>query len=341
MKNDFALIIGINDYTPTNANGLKTLGGAINDANYFEEWILSSKGADVPAENCRKIISNPSPLAPIQKQIDDAFLEIEDLIIKNARVARRFYFYFAGHGVGLTNSANEVALCLANWSERRRHEALGAELYKDIFKQYGYFEEIVFILDCCRNSKINIKPAGPSFSPILASPNAGKTKLFAAYATQYQDQSFEAEQENSEMRGVFTKVLLDGLKGDVPNNKGVITADGLRDYLEKQVPIEAQKKGFKQIPQINSESFTSDAPFTLLVDYKVQNTVCHIVFSDARTGTIELFDDSGIIERFDAGKLKTVDVLLSNGCYLLRDSQLDKMQPIYILQSNKEIYVNF
>ena len=340
MKNDFALIIGINDYTPTNANGLKTLGGAINDANYFEEWILSSKGADVPIENCRKIISNPSPLAPIQKQIDDAFLEIEDLIITNAKVARRFYFYFAGHGVGLMNSANEVALCLANWSERRRHEALGAEIYKDIFQQYGYFEEIIFILDCCRNSKININPASPSFSPIMPGLHSGKTRVFAAYATQYQDQSFEAAQENSEMRGIFTKVLLDALNGDAPSEDGVITAAGLKDYLEKKVQSEAQIKGFKQIPQINN-AFLNDAPFITLFDKKSDNTMCFISFNPTRNNDVELIDNWKVLETFDATKSKEIQIALPKGLYLLKDTITGDEKGINVSPSKTEIYVEF
>lgn len=341
MKEDFALIIGINDYTPPNSSGLRTLGGAINDANHFEEWILSEKGGNVPLGNCKKITSKSTPLAPIQQQIDDAYLEIDELIKKSGGMARRFYFYFAGHGVGLMNATKEIALCLANWSERRRHDALGAELYKDVFNQYGYFEEIIFILDCCRNTKININPAHPSFSPPMQGPNAGHTRLFAAYATQYQDQSFEAEEENSEMRGVFTKVFLDGLKGDAPNENGVISADGLKDYLMKQVPIEAQKRGFKQIPQIIVDSFTKETPFISLIGIKNEKTICNIIFSDTRKSTVELIDNSGVIQNYNADQQKNVQVSLSKGLYLLKDTVTDEKYPIQVSPSNTEINVKF
>lgn len=341
MKKDFALIIGINDYTHPDANGLRTLGGAIRDANDFEEWVLSKDGGNIPRKNCKKIISKTKPLKPIQKEIDDAYLKIDKIIGNGVGKARRFYFYFSGHGVGLMNEANEIALCLANWSEKRRHEALGAELYKKTIKQFGYFDEIIFILDCCRNTKVNINPAHPSFGDPMQDPNTGNTKLFTAYATQYQDQSFEAEEENSEMRGVFTKVLLNGLKGDAPNVNGIITADDLKDYLLKQTPIEAQKKGFKQIPQIIVDSFTKDTPFISLVNFQSNNITCYIIFSDARNGDIELIDNSGVINLYNASQQKNVQVSLSKGLYLLRDTITGDKYPIQVLPSNKEIHVNF
>lgn len=341
MDEDYALIIGINDYTPPDANGLRTLDGAIRDANDFEEWVLNPNGGNVPKQNCRKIISTTYPLKPIQKEIDDAYLELDKLIGDGVGHARRFYFYFSGHGVGLMNEANEIALCLANWSEKRRHEALGAELYKKTIKQSGYFDEIIFILDCCRNTKVNINPAHPSFGEPMQGPTAGNTKLFCAYATQYQDQSFEAEEENLEMRGVFTKVLLDGLKGDAPNENGIISADGLKDYLLRQTPIEAQKKGYKQIPQIIVDSFTRETPFISLVNFQSETITCFIVFSDNRNGNIELIDNSGVIESYNASQQKNVQVSLAKGLYLLRDTLTGDKYPLQILPSNREIHVDF
>ena len=51
MKEDYAIIIGINNYTPPTQKGLKTLQGAINDANKVEDWVSSATGGNVPASN--------------------------------------------------------------------------------------------------------------------------------------------------------------------------------------------------------------------------------------------------------------------------------------------------
>ena len=141
MKDDFAIIIGINDYTPPNQKGLKTLQGAVNDANRLEAWVASATGGNVPAGNIKKIISSPIPLKPLQDEIDDAFLEIETAIQANGGTARRLYFYFAGHGLGTLDNTANTALCLANWSENRRQSALSSEEYNFIMpngKEFSY-----------------------------------------------------------------------------------------------------------------------------------------------------------------------------------------------------------
>ena len=339
MKEDFALIIGINDYTPPAKNGLRTLRGAINDANHFEKWVKKTDGGNIPITNCFKIISKPNPLRPIQDEIDTAITNMIGLIKSKGGSAKRLYFYFAGHGLGSLDNISDTALCLANWSELRRNTALSSEAYKEAIRQFGYFEEIIFLTDCCRNAKINVKPMHPSFAPPMPSPAAGQTKLFVGYATQYQDQSFEIEVGSSEMRGVFTKVLIDGLNGAAANQNGIISADSLRDYLMLHTPVEAQKQGFKQIPEI-IHSFTSGPPLITLTNIQ-KNITCYIIFSNTRNNNVELIDSSGVINSFDASQRKNVQVILKKGLYLLKDTVTDEKYPIQVSPTNNEIHINF
>lgn len=340
MKEDFALIIGINDYTPPNKRGLRTLRGAINDANEFEKWVVKPDGGNVNPINCFKIVSKPNPLKPIQNEIDDAIIKMIQAIEEKADSARRLYFYFAGHGLGSMDNIADTALCLANWSELRRNTALSSEAYKNVIKNFGYFEEIIFIVDCCRNTKINIKPMHPSFAPPGISNLAGSTKTFIGYATQYQDQSFEVEVADSEMRGVFTKVLIDGLNGAAAKHNGDIDADSLRDYLTIQTPIEAQKQGYKQIPEI-IHSFTSAHPLISLLNIQTMNITCHIIFNGSRNNHVELIGNEGLIDSFDASAQKNVQVLLNKGLYLLRDTVTDEKHPFQVSPTNTEPHVNF
>jgi uncharacterized caspase-like protein len=341
MCKDFAIIIGINDYTPQNKSGLRTLKGAINDANHFETWVKNPKGGNVSDENTFKIISEPAPLKPLQDEIDDAFLAMEETIKANGRKAKRLYFYFAGHGLGTLNNTNDTALCLANWSENRRRSALSSEDYKDTIKQYGYFEEIIFIADCCRNTKINVTAKKPTFAPIMPNANAGNTKLFVGYATQYQDQSYEIEVGDSEMRGVFTKVLINGLNGAAANENGIVNADSLRDYLILETPIEALKEGFKQKPDI-MHSFTSDMALCTVENFQNKTVTCNITFNDARNSLVELINgNSDVIKTFDANQSKKLSVSLKKGLYILKDLQTNDMYPIQVSLSKNDIYVNF
>jgi hypothetical protein len=342
MKEDFALVIGINDYTPVDESGLKTLQGAINDANKMEEWLISSTGGKVPSANIYKVISDPNPLKPFQDEIDDAFLEMEKKIKSKGGLARRLYFYFAGHGLGTTDDTTNTALCLANWSENRRKSALSSELYKETIKQYGYFEEIIFIADCCRLMKINVNPKPPTFSPPMPSSIAGQTKLFVAYATQYDDAAHEVESIDSEMRGAFTKVLLEGLSGGAADDNGIINANTLFDYLTIQTPIEADNFGFKQKPEIAIFSF-GNTPLLIIENFQEKVTLLNIIFKNNRNNTVDLIDGSNldILHSYDASQTKTNTVSLKKGGYFLVDKVSGDKLRINVSPSNYKIDVEF
>jgi hypothetical protein len=337
MKEDFAIIIGINDYTPPNQLGLKTLLGAVNDANQVEAWVSSTTGGNVPTSNIEKVISTPIPLKPLQDEIDEAFLKIKASIIAKGGLAKRLYFYFAGHGIGIIDSTVDTALCLAKWSEDRRQLALSSELYKDYIKQYGYFEEIIFIADCCRNTKISITPQHPTFRSPVPGQGAGQTKMFVAYATQYQDQSYEVESIDSEMRGAFTSVLLKGLKGAASNN-GLIGADDLRDYLIKETPALAKQRGYKQIPEI-SHSYDNNA--SLITVAIIQSNV-NINFGATRNSQVELLDGwLNVLVTYNASQNKNNARQLSKGLYQLRDTITDESISFQVSPSQNNINVTF
>lgn len=339
MEEDYAIIIGINHYTPQNDRGLKTLQGAVNDANRLEEWLVSGDGGRVPIGNIKKIISSPDPLKPLQDEIDNAFIAIEKAIEDKGGTARRLYFYFAGHGLGTLDNTANTALCLANWAEYRRQSALSSEEYKDTIKQYGYFEEIIFVADCCRNTKINIKPQSPTFSRPIPAEGAGKTRMFVAYATQYQDQSYEVETSASEMRGAFTTAFINGLKGGAANN-GVIGADDLRDFLIKTTPELAHINGYKQIPDITHNYSNNEALVT--IGEPIVMVSVNFSFGMHRNSLIELSnEDLTVIERFDPFHIKFISKPLSKGLYMLRDTVTDECISFPVPLTQSIVNVNF
>ncbi|HRI72462.1 MAG TPA: caspase family protein, partial [Polyangium sp.] len=108
---DYALVVGVNDYPQ-----LRSLRGAIGDAQAFSAWLVEAQGGALRAENVHTIISTVDPLGPIGPEINDA---LEDILQRADRSGgRRFYFYFSGHGC-VGDRANDLALCLANWSSLR------------------------------------------------------------------------------------------------------------------------------------------------------------------------------------------------------------------------------
>jgi len=51
--------------------------------------------------------------------------------------ARRFYFYFSGHGFAQLQTNSH--LCLAKWSDKRRNNALDAKSYLNYILATGQF----------------------------------------------------------------------------------------------------------------------------------------------------------------------------------------------------------
>jgi hypothetical protein len=241
-----AIIIGINNYTPVERQGLITLNGAIRDAESVHKWVTTRGGVD--NDNAHLIISNERQLTPVKDLIDDTIGEIINNVNAEGGVGDRFYFYFAGHGLGVENDRENNGLCMANWDENKRDSAaLSSGDYKRKFVIEGLFKEIVVWLDCCRNPRIYFNPAGAG--AITPRPRNANPKWMLAFGTQYLNQAFET---SGEARGIFTQVLLEGLDVNQGNGGAPVSVDDLRDYLAYRVPIEAQNAGYTQTPEIFS-----------------------------------------------------------------------------------------
>lgn len=350
MKEDFAFIIGINDYTPPEQRGLRPLYGAINDANAIEQWMLDLEGGAVKAENCFKITSTPEPLIPVQHNIDQKAVLLLDKV-KSLGGGRRLYFYFAGHGLGDMNNTKNTALCLSPWSEILRNSALSSIQYEDTIIRFGLFEEVIFLLDCCRNTKINVQPMPPGFDSIAPSPRAGQTKVFIAHATQYQDQSFEVDLQTApdtsivdsniktDKRGIFTKVLLDALKGAAANENGVINADKLRDYLAYQTPREAKLYGYKQKPAIE-HSFTSDIALFTIASPR-ERIRCNLRITDNRDKEITLYSNEGVFMVINPMLTRVFSLELLPGTYLLEEKETRNKKAFQVVANTAEQHVEF
>jgi hypothetical protein len=116
----YAVVVGVNDYP-----AFRPLRGAIADATRFAHWLVNDvTGGGVPAQNMRTVFSQPAPLRPIHDDVDDA---LDSILGSIAASARRFYFYFSGHGFAELQSNS--LLCLPRWSEKWRNHALDMQHY--------------------------------------------------------------------------------------------------------------------------------------------------------------------------------------------------------------------
>ena len=240
---DFAMIVGVNHYPR-----YRSLKGAINDAKSFQEWVVDiDRGGGVPSDHSKLVLSSENPTQPVQDNIDE---ELEGLFnLAKANTGGRLYLYFSGHG--LARNSISTDLCMPKWSMVRRHNALDAQAYLTLCMDSGYFSEVVLFTDCCRVYKVNTHGQVPTLGQ-PAPGEAGATRSFTAYASEFQSAAFEATMDGSgEVRGHFTRALLSGLWGAAADDQGGVTAHKLKGYLEAETPRIAKEHGHKQEPVVN------------------------------------------------------------------------------------------
>lgn len=248
-QTDYAVVIGISHY-----KSLEKLEGPIEDAKEFMQWLISPEGGDLPQENCFLIESSSNPIRPLQDDIDDKLAMIYE---KGSQSGfRRLYFYFAGHGLGA--GWNENALCLPGWSVIKKNSALSSSEYLKLFMESGYFKEVFFFLDCCRNRKTSTRPLPPTLG--FEHAQNASCMCFVAYATEFNNAAYEAEHWDgikSAVRGHFTKALMQGLKGAASNKEGLITTGSIKGFLKTKVEEIAKTHNQQQSVSFE-DSFTTE-----------------------------------------------------------------------------------
>lgn len=197
---DFGLVVGINDYPR-----FSSLKGAVNDALSFHEWLRAEDGGNVAEGNVRSVLSQADPPKPVQEQVDEALFDLMQKANAKEVVGRRLYFHFSGHGAGIPQGRNDVALLLATWSDNFARLALSKNKYSGKLAAWQVFKEVVILLDCCRTNTVNAAGVKPTitYKPTPRFP----TKLFIAYAT---DPGGAAKEfyDGKQHRGKFTNSLL-------------------------------------------------------------------------------------------------------------------------------------
>ncbi|MFN0036599.1 MAG: caspase family protein [Saprospiraceae bacterium] len=248
---DYALVIGLNDYPE-----FMPLAGPITDAEKFFAWVSKEDGGGVPQANCRLIRSAAEPdkaPSPLQYEVDRAiFAFIKQIKQTTEQKARRFYFYFAGHGLGL--STEGIGLCLPDWSKDFRQSALLSNDYLTAIQKYGLFEEIFFFLDCCRVSDVGGGSQIATFHPILPSDDSGATQTCIAAAAEYQGKAFEGvvSAAGVEIRGFFTTALLEAL-----DSKTAVSLKQLEPFVYKRTLELTNAKNLVQQPRF-TVNFSKD-----------------------------------------------------------------------------------
>jgi hypothetical protein len=245
FPDDYAIVVGINRYP-----AFTRLKGPEADAAAFRNWLVSAAGGMMRSDHVSLILSSDYPdpglnapdARPALGDVRQAFNRLRVLAhqARNNRVGRRVYLYFSGHGITPARvpspDLDDAALLMANASSYVLDEHLPGHPYAEWFRNAAAFDEVVLIMDCCRDLKNNVAPIGPG-SPLI---NDRRTQVARFYAvpTELDSKSWEQDLGNPPApHGVFSFALMEALLNDaVCDSQGRLTGTRLKTYLEKRVP---------------------------------------------------------------------------------------------------------
>ena len=255
--NDHALVVGINQYPE-----LTNLEGPEADAIAFADWLRTDARVQVPAGQVRLLLSSDYPkpggvnlARPIAVDVEAALKSHIDRGDNNGgHAGERLYLYFAGHG--MAPDVDEVALLMANAGRRNPGDHIGGRRYTKWFRQAAMFDQIVLIMDCCREPSLNAPPKAPPWpTRTVMKP----VQFFYAFATSWPSAAREVADKGGAVRGVFTEVLLEGLSGRkiASNTNGEITTgmvegwvlDRFEELADPDQPVERQQPKFESDPR--------------------------------------------------------------------------------------------
>lgn len=313
----YAIVIGINRYPQ-----FPPLSGAVRDATRFAEWLVQEDGGGLSPKNMGLLLSppDPEPVEPFTGKPDHAMvtkalatrIRVEYAIQNKVSIGKRFYFYFSGHGFG--PKSREVGMLFPGAAPNRLKVSMGLESYREFFRLGSFFEEAIYILDCCRDFKAAATD-GPQIDQIQPW-SFRPTREAVIMAAPWGDKAFEFSPENEDRRGILTDALLEGLKGafGAYDPRGLVTMNTLKAFLEKQVPLKTNVANLQRPPEAEGH----DIVLATVPQANLATTRVKIVAPAGLNGTLEVLrGDNTVVDRRAASEARdngvTWEVVLLRG----------------------------
>lgn len=247
---------------------------------------------------------DPFDAKPIKRDIDRA---LRDFGIKNdAKIGRRFYFYFAGHGFGA--DFDDVGMLMAD-AAMDSLTNIGLRPYRKLFFDQGPFDEVVFILDCCRDNNKKRKTGEPDLdlNPKSTIPHV---QDFVVLAAAYGEKAFERDDTGSgERRGVLTKALLEALRGQNPeaiDNQNRVTTATLSQFVSARMKQLTNDEKLRQDPQFLSIP-NPEIVLCTIDPALIPSRTMRIIAPNGLNGDLVLLDGDSIELRRTPANLATND----------------------------------
>lgn len=204
-----ALVIGINNYPKA------PLKGAKNDAQIISE-LLKVNGNDTTNFEVKTIYDVATR--------GELLTEISDFFKLNADMG---LLYFAGHGF-----VNELGGFIVTPDHKHYDEGIGMHDILNLANGSKIRNKVI-ILDCCKSGFFGTATENGSVIEI----KTGTTILTASRENE------PAKEING--HGVFTNLLIEGLKGGAADIRGHISPGGLYAYIDQALGAHEQRPVFK------------------------------------------------------------------------------------------------
>ena len=283
---DRAVVVGITRYP-----GLEDLEGSENDANDFADWLQDPHGGAVPKDRITLILSSQFPVAqstldaqPTTEALVRAFAGLWDqgLEAGDGKLGRRLYIFMAGHG--FAPDLKTAALLMANAARSRLGLHIPGPPYADRFRQAGFFDEVVLLMDCCRD---NLPQAPVHEPPFTVTTSPALSRYFYGFATTFSRRSREEPDESGRVTGIFTRMVLAGLRGEAAQATGRVTGRSLVEYAYN---VRAALGGTAQARQDPEFQLSQEAEI-VWVEASAPTFTVRVSFTAAKAGTgVRLLD---------------------------------------------------
>ena len=205
-----ALIIGLNEYSR------QPLDWCVNDASEIAN-LVETNGDGAHNFDTERIFGRVTT--------DAMYTAIENLFKDNSDIA---LLYFSGHGIDERGGyLCPTDICNSNYG-------VGMSNLLNIANN-SHCKNKIIILDCCFAAKLG---TFDSFGDCSHLSN-GLTIMAACEEWQTSSESSQLE------HGVFTNLLIDGLKGGAADVRGIITPANLYSYIDQSLGAWQQRPVFK------------------------------------------------------------------------------------------------
>ena len=216
-----ALVVGIDDYPNS------PLNGCVNDASAIANT-LETNGDGSPNFSV-KLIASPGEdvnRSNLREAIDQLFTGESDMAL----------LYFSGHGL-----IKSTGGYLVTKDASRYDEGVSMDEILNIANKSKAKNKII-ILDCCHSGALG--------TPSFTSNNIAQLSEGLSVLTASRDNEYSMEVSGA---GVFTSLVVDGLKGGAADLRGNITPGSLYAYVDEALGAWDQRPIFKT----NVSSFAS------------------------------------------------------------------------------------